>query len=54
MRSILLFVCLRRGYMLSHSPVCGFWMTTFHGCTAYANDLSLRDLLLVATQPKGY
>jgi len=51
MRSFLLFVCIRRGYMLSHSPVCGFFMKTFNGCTTYASDLSLVDLLLVATQP---
>jgi len=52
MRTILMFIIIRRGYVVSFTTNCGFIIRTFNNDYAYASDLSLSTLLLIATQPK--
>jgi len=49
MRSILLFVCLRRGFGLSFSTACGHLLNAW-GTAQWYSDMSTVDLFLLATR----
>jgi len=49
MRSILLFVCLRRGFGLSFSTSCGHLLNAW-GTGQWYSEMSTVDLFLLATR----
>jgi hypothetical protein len=48
MRSLLLFICLRRGFLRSYQPASGFMLSAW-GSLAWESDMTLRELFLLAT-----